>query len=85
MHDEMAVMTARGNKVVAKKKLLGVCGTFKKSFNKGLEPTWEETRGYAGVPLGSRTLYLQPLHPMTAQKRTDVKNIDMWFNSLTKS
>ena len=53
----------RSNKLIAKDILLAVCGSYKKSFLMDGTITWEETKGFKPLAIGTPIIFLQPTTP----------------------
>lgn len=50
----------KNNKLVAKDIILAICGSYKKSFLMGPTITWEETKGFKPLAIGTPIIFLQP-------------------------
>lgn len=48
-----------GEKLVAKPKVVVLCGTFQKTFSDTHDPTWAETKGFPPTEIGCPTLILK--------------------------
>lgn len=49
-----------GNKLVAKPKIIAICGTFLKTYNVGGDPTYSEIKGYPPVMVGAPEIHIRP-------------------------
>ena len=58
--DEIPRMGLVGSKLVSKPKILGVCGTFLKTYTTDLQPTYAEVKGYPPVTIGGIRVGIKP-------------------------
>ena len=49
-----------GEKLISKPKLLGICGTFLKTYSSGVDSTYSERGGYPPVEIGGITVNIKP-------------------------
>lgn len=49
-----------GSRLVSKPKLLGICGTFLKTYSATGDPTYSEVKGYPPVEIGGLTVNIKP-------------------------
>ena len=49
-----------GEKLISKPKLLGICGTFLRTYTAGADPTYSEKAGYPPTEIGALTLNIKP-------------------------
>jgi len=61
------------DRLVAKPKLIGICGTFLKTYSDTDEPTYSESRGYPATSIGGLTLCVKP------RQGTSREPLRYWF------
>ena len=49
-----------GSKVISKPKLIGICGTFLKTYSDSIDSTYSEEKGYPPVDIGGITVNIKP-------------------------
>ena len=49
-----------GNKLIAKPKILGICGTFLRTYTNSIQPTYSEVKGYPPVQCGGIVVTIKP-------------------------
>lgn len=49
-----------GDKLIAKPKIIGICGTFLKTYTSSLQPTYSEVKGYPPVSVGGIVVTIKP-------------------------
>ena len=59
-----------GETLVSKPIMLGMCGTFLKTYSKGTDATYSEKKGYPPVEIGGLRLNIKPTE----------KCVKMWFD-----
>jgi len=58
--DEIPRLGLSGMKLVAKPKILCICGTYLKTYISGTDPTYSEVKGYPPVSIGSVAIDITP-------------------------
>lgn len=58
--DRVPRMGLVGNTLSSKPKMIGICGTFLKTYSKGTESTYSERSGYPPVEVGGIVLNIKP-------------------------
>lgn len=58
--DEVPRMGIVGSKLVAKPKLIGICGTYLKTYSDTVDSTYSEEAGYPPVSIGGLTVSIKP-------------------------
>lgn len=58
--DEIPRLGIVGNKLIAKPKVLVICGSFKKSLSDDTSVTWEQTCGFPPTKIGGPTISIKP-------------------------
>jgi hypothetical protein len=59
-YDEIPRLGLKGSKLVAKPKILLLCGSFLKTLSEGGTPSYSEIGGYPPIPIGGVEIMLQP-------------------------
>jgi len=58
--DRIPRLGLSGKKLIAKPMLLGICGTFLKTYSETGDPSYSEVKGYPPTELGGLTLNIKP-------------------------
>ncbi len=58
--DRIPRMGMSGDKLISKPIMLGICGTFLKTYTAGTSATYSEIKGYPPVEIGGLTLNIKP-------------------------
>ncbi len=59
-HDVVPRLSIVGDKLVAKPKILAICGTWKKSLTEDNTTSWEEVQGFPPVMIGGLNINIRP-------------------------
>lgn len=59
-HDEVARLGLAGMRLIAKPKIMVLCGTFLKTLSDNHNPTYSEVKGYPPVSIGAPVIHIQP-------------------------
>jgi hypothetical protein len=59
-HDEVPRLGLSGNRLIAKPKIMVLCGTFLKTLSDNHNPTYSESKGYPPVSIGGPTIHIKP-------------------------
>lgn len=59
-YDEIPRLSLKGGKLIARPKILVLCGTFLRTLSDGSTPSYSEREGYPPVPIGGVDIYLKP-------------------------
>ena len=49
-----------GDKLISKPKILGICGTFLRTYTNSVQPTYSEVKGYPPVEIGGIVVTIKP-------------------------
>ena len=52
-----------GNKLVSRKQIIGICGTFLRTYTEGTDSTYAERAGYPPTEIGGIKIFMKPLSP----------------------
>lgn len=69
--DRIARLGLSGNRLVSKPKLLGVCGTFLKTYSNTDDPTYSEIKGFPPTEIGGIVINIKPSSSW----------VDMWIDT----
>ena len=58
--DRVPRMGLVGDRLISKPKVIGICGTFLKTYSRGTDSTYSEVKGYPPVDVGGLTLNIKP-------------------------
>jgi len=50
-----------GDKLIAKPKVLAICGSYLKTYNTGVQPTYSEVKGYPPIEIGGICVSIKPV------------------------
>jgi len=59
-YDEVPRLGLVGSKLIAKPKIMCICGTFQKTLTEVADPSWAETKGFPPVSIGGLTINIKP-------------------------
>jgi hypothetical protein len=59
-YDEVPRLSLKGDKLIARPKVLVLCGTFLRTLSDNATPSYSEREGYPPVPIGGVDIYLKP-------------------------
>jgi len=72
--DSINRMAFTGSRIISRPKLLGICGTFLKTYSTTDEPTYSERAGYPPTEIGGLTLCVKPQDSRSRQP------LKYWFS-----
>lgn len=58
--DRIPRLGTAGAKLISKPKILGICGTFLKTYTATADSTYSEEKGYPPVEIGGITVHIKP-------------------------
>ena len=58
--DQVPRLGLSGNRLIARPKIICICGTFLRTYTKGTDPTYSEVCGYPPVAIGGVTVEITP-------------------------
>jgi hypothetical protein len=58
--DSIPRLGMSGDKLISKPKIMGICGTFLKTYTNSIQPTYSEVKGYPPVEIGGICLSIKP-------------------------